>query len=163
VIPPFQGRCVLIFSWFTLQVCQNLTVRLKGVSAWTTEHELCASNCSTTPVFTYKYCNKPRQSGLEVTTLRIQYQNSSAKYICAVTINLSKPTGYSTYHQVWLQEFYMVITLSLCVVYGSQNKQRLFPYTAVTDLVFITEAESVYCAVRTEFYITQIGFVLKGF
>jgi len=24
-------------------------------------------------------------------------------------------------------------TLYLCVLYGSQNKQRLFPYTALTD------------------------------
>jgi hypothetical protein len=31
-------------------------------------------------------------------------------------------------------------------------------------LVFITEVESVYCAVRTEsLYITQIRFVFKGF
>jgi hypothetical protein len=40
-------------------------------------------------------------------------------------------------------------TMYLCVLYGSQNKQRLFPYTALTDWFFITEAECVYCAVRT--------------
>ena len=38
----------------------------------------------------------------------------------------------------------------LCVLYGSQNKQRLFPHTALTDSFFITERESVYCAVRAE-------------
>ena len=41
------------------------------------------------------------------------------------------------------------LKLYLCVLYGSQKKQRLFPDTASTDLVFITERECVYCAVRT--------------
>ena len=27
----------------------------------------------------------------------------------------------------------MVITSHLCVLYGSQNKQKLLPYTALTD------------------------------
>ena len=45
--------------------------------------------------------------------------------------------------------------LYLCVLCGSENKQRLFPYTALTDC--ITEIESVYCAVRTEcLYIINI-------
>jgi len=29
----------------------------------------------------------------------------------------------------------MPITLHLCVLYGSQNKQRLLPYTASTDWI----------------------------
>jgi len=46
-------------------------------------------------------------------------------------------------------------TVYLCVLCGSQNKQRLFPYTAFTDWFFITERESVYSAVRTgSLYIT---------
>jgi uncharacterized protein YcgL (UPF0745 family) len=32
-----------------------------------------------------------------------------------------------------IQKLYVVVTLYLCVVYGSQNKQQLFPYTALTD------------------------------
>jgi hypothetical protein len=32
----------------------------------------------------------------------------------------------------------------LCVLCGFENKQRLFPYTALTN-----QTESVYCAVRT--------------
>ena len=40
-------------------------------------------------------------------------------------------------------------TVYLCVLCGSENKQRLFHCTALTDwLVFITETECVYCAVR---------------
>jgi hypothetical protein len=34
-----------------------------------------------------------------------------------------------------IQEFYMVITLSLCVLYESQNKQQSFPYTTFTDWI----------------------------
>ena len=45
----------------------------------------------------------------------------------------------------------MLLTLRLCAVYhGSQNKQRLLPYTTLKVYIFITELESVYCAVRTE-------------
>jgi hypothetical protein len=47
---------------------------------------------------------------------------------------------------------YLVLTLCLCVWYGSPNKQETFflPYTALTDWSFITEVLSVYCAVRFE-------------
>jgi hypothetical protein len=44
----------------------------------------------------------------------------------------------------------VVPTLRLCVLYGSQNKQQLSPYKTFKRLVFITEVESVYSAVRTE-------------
>ena len=37
------------------------------------------------------------------------------------------------YHQFNIQQFYVLPTLYLYVLYGSQNKQRLFPYTALTD------------------------------
>jgi hypothetical protein len=39
--------------------------------------------------------------------------------------------------------------LYLCVLCGSQNKQRLFQYTALT--VFFIEMHCVYCAVRAEY------------
>jgi len=44
----------------------------------------------------------------------------------------------------------MVLTLRLGVLYGSQNKQRLLPYTTPAYWFCITEVESVYCAVQTE-------------
>jgi hypothetical protein len=43
-----------------------------------------------------------------------------------------------------------VPTLRLCVLYGSENKQRHLPYTTLTDCFFITEVQSVYSAVCTE-------------
>ena len=39
-------------------------------------------------------------------------------------------------------------TAYLCVLCGSENKQRLFPYTTLTDW-FVSETETVYFAVRT--------------
>jgi len=36
------------------------------------------------------------------------------------------------YHQFNIQQFYVLPTqLYLCVMYGSENKQRLLPYTAL--------------------------------
>jgi len=43
----------------------------------------------------------------------------------------------------------MVITLHLCVLYGSQKTVTLFLY-AINRLGFITELESVYSSVRTD-------------
>jgi len=40
--------------------------------------------------------------------------------------------------------------MDLCILRGSHNKQRLFLYVALTGkFFFITEAESLYYAVRT--------------
>ena len=53
-------------------------------------------------------------------------------------------------------------TVFLCVLCGSEKKQRLFHCTALTDwLVFITETECVYCAVCSTFYVlpTQCVYV----
>ena len=48
----------------------------------------------------------------------------------------------------------------LCVLCGSEKKQRLFPYTALTDK-FLKPRRSVYCAVRTEYYLDVFAFVLS--
>ena len=45
-----------------------------------------------------------------------------------------QPSGHYLYHQFNIQQFYVLPTqLYLCVLCGSENKQRLFPYTALTD------------------------------
>ena len=44
-------------------------------------------------------------------------------------INLSKPTGYVMHHQFKIQQFYVLPTLYLCMLYLSQNKQRIVPLT----------------------------------
>ena len=45
-------------------------------------------------------------------------------------INLLKPTGYMMHQQFNIQQLYAVPTLYLCVLYLSQNKQRLASLTA---------------------------------
>jgi hypothetical protein len=50
------------------------------------------------------------------------------------SINLLKPSGNFTYHQVQHPQILRSAhTVYLCVLYGSQNKQQLLPYTALTD------------------------------
>jgi hypothetical protein len=45
-----------------------------------------------------------------------------------------KPSAYYMYHQFNIQQFYALHhAVYLCVLCGSKNKQRLFPYTALTD------------------------------
>ena len=50
-----------------------------------------------------------------------------------VLFNLLKPTGHVMHHQFNIQQLYALSTLYLCVLYLSENKQRLVPLTALTD------------------------------
>ena len=45
-------------------------------------------------------------------------------------INLSKITGHVMHQQFNIQQLYVLPTLYLCVLYLSENKQRLVPLTA---------------------------------
>ena len=45
-------------------------------------------------------------------------------------LNLLEPTGYVMHHQFNIQQLYDLPTLYLCVLYLSDNKQRLVPLTA---------------------------------
>ena len=45
-------------------------------------------------------------------------------------LNLLKPTGYVMHQQFNIQKLYVLPTLYLCVLYLSENKQRLVPLTA---------------------------------
>ena len=45
-------------------------------------------------------------------------------------INLLKPTGHVMHQQFNIQQQYALPTLYLCVLYLSENKQRLVPLTA---------------------------------
>ena len=44
--------------------------------------------------------------------------------------NILKPTGHVMHHQFNIQQLYALPTLYLCVLYLSENKQRLVPLTA---------------------------------
>jgi hypothetical protein len=45
-------------------------------------------------------------------------------------INLLKPAGHVMHQQFNIQQLYALSTLYLCVLYLSENKQRLVPLTA---------------------------------
>ena len=47
-----------------------------------------------------------------------------------VVFNLLTPTGYAMHQQFNIQQLYALPTLYLCVLYLSENKQRLVPLTA---------------------------------
>jgi len=42
-----------------------------------------------------------------------------------LSFNLLKPTGHVMHHQFNIQQLYVLSTLYLCVLYLSENKQRL--------------------------------------
>jgi len=44
-------------------------------------------------------------------------------------INLLNPTGYVMHQQLNIQQLYALPTLYLCVLYLSEKKQRLVPFT----------------------------------
>jgi len=49
--------------------------------------------------------------------------------IIIIIINLLKPTGYVMYRQFNIQQLYALPTRYLCVLYLSENKERLVPLT----------------------------------
>jgi hypothetical protein len=64
-------------------------------------------------------------------------------------LTILKPSGYYMYYQFLHSECVLradrVDFFCVCVC-GSKNKQQLLFCTALTDLFFITEMESVHCA-----------------
>ena len=56
-------------------------------------------------------------------TLKITYFNMKP----VITFNLLKPTGHVIHQQFNIQQLYVLPTLYLCVLYLSENKQRLVP------------------------------------
>jgi hypothetical protein len=46
-----------------------------------------------------------------------------------LTFNLLKPTGHVMHQQFNIQQLYVLPALYLCVLYLSENKQRLVPLT----------------------------------
>ena len=53
-----------------------------------------------------------------------------AGYVTHQQFNLLKPIGHVMHQQFNIQELYALPTLYLCVLYLSENKQRLAPLTA---------------------------------
>jgi hypothetical protein len=47
-------------------------------------------------------------------------------------INTLRPNGHYMYHQFNSKQFYVLHIVYLSILYGSENKQRLFPYTELS-------------------------------
>ena len=78
-----------------------------------------------------------RENGSSIYSFKIKYGFVvSCLLACTCThatselINLLKPTGHVMYQQFNIQQLYVLPTLHLCVLYLSENKQRLVPLTA---------------------------------
>ena len=50
-----------------------------------------------------------------------------------IHFHLLKPTGHVMHQQFNIQQFYVLPTLHLCVLYLSENKQLLVPLTPQND------------------------------
>jgi hypothetical protein len=58
----------------------------------------------------------------------VPYMSETSDSYCV--LNLLKPPGHVMHHQFNIQQLYVLPTLYLCVLYLSENKQRLVPLTA---------------------------------
>ena len=65
---------------------------------------------------------------MQITAVENYEQNNTAT--SGKLINLLEPTGHVMHYQFNIQELYTLPTLYLCVLYLSENKQRLVPLTA---------------------------------
>jgi hypothetical protein len=63
---------------------------------------------------------------------------------CLTVINPSKPSGHCM-DRFNIQQFYVLPTVYLCVLCGYENKQRLFPYSALTDWFYNRDTECLLC------------------
>ena len=67
----------------------------------------------------------------DVTTIFIILCDLQCLSCCTIPdINLLKPTGHVMHQQFNIQQLYVLPTLYLCVLYLSENRQRLVPLTA---------------------------------
>ena len=65
-----------------------------------------------------------------IPTLVVRQTYMGHGFITVVCVNLLKPTGHVMHQQFNIQQLYVLSTLYLCVLYLSENKQRLVPLTA---------------------------------
>ena len=90
---------------------------------------------------------------LQVSYFMQQYPNYFYKTCVArmprTCVNLLKPTGHETHKQFNIQQLYVLPTLYLCVFLLIWEQTVTSATYIINSLVFTTEMESVYCAVRT--------------
>ena len=67
----------------------------------------------------------------EQTRLLYKTFHRTSERVCVyiLLLNLLKPSGHVMHQQFNIQQLYVLPTLYLCVLYLSENKQRLVPLT----------------------------------
>ena len=84
-------------------------------------------------------------------------------YVMHQHFNLLNPTAYVMHQQFNIKQSYVLLTLYLCVLYLSENKQRLVPLNSINLLVFITELKKCLLpGTNWVFKTSSLRFVFKG-
>ena len=106
------------------RIILNEEVQLKSVS----EH---GRHCTSVAFSDVTGPKRTPRARLFLSQLRLTLR-SPLVTVCITTLNgnLSKPTGHVMHQQFNIQQLYVLPTLYLCVLYLSENKQRLVPLTA---------------------------------
>jgi hypothetical protein len=97
---------------------------IKGGRLLTSREGLCLTELEVVKLFVHisRYCSL--QSFIKGSYRSTNFQ------IYSVHINLLKLSGYVMHQQFNVHQLYALPTLYLCVLYVSENKQRLVPLTA---------------------------------
>ena len=80
------------------------------------------------------HCNMWYGNVMSLARRQVMFQ-----WLLFATCKCISPSGHYMHHQFNTQQFYVLPTECIFVLCGSENKQRLFPCTTLTDWFFITE------------------------
>jgi hypothetical protein len=88
---------------------------------------------------------------------------NALKTLPECSVKLLIPSGHYIYHQVQQSQILRSAhTLYLCVLCGSENKQRLFPYTALTRRFYNRDEVCLLRGTDLVFKSDRYSFVIKG-
>jgi hypothetical protein len=128
VKPAKSGLLIFLLFHVLFVLCPSLYCLC--VYVYCTTATGCLPNCSYIYHIVY---NKPHKY---ITNLHTYFQNNIVYFIprnkiCLyICISHSKPIGHVMHHQFNIQQLYALPKLYLCVLYLSENKQRLLPLRA---------------------------------
>ena len=149
LVTKYQGNTSLKIRFSYLFMSQSLRLMKAPFSERTSRQEV-----SVTRVGARNRHSIMLNRGFKLPEILLYYQNSSPRhsslyctykytitskvllYFCIPicqkfpSLNLLEPTGHVMHHQFNIQQLYALPTLYLCVLYLSENKQRLVPLTA---------------------------------
>ena len=101
-------------------------------------HDLCSSQDIIKVIKWSEMCGAGSTCELKILAVGSTGSNGMVSSVVLITFNIThvtalnflKPTGHVKYQQFNIQQLYVLPTLYLCVLYLSENKQRLVPLTA---------------------------------